>query len=1109
MVYFDTYRCKASQSPPYGLILMRFTMQRLILAIAFLGTSVTFLSAQEGGQTPPVNFVEHVLPIFRQHCLQCHNANDAEAGLAIDSYGALMEGGGSGDVVSAGDAMSSRLFLVMTHDEEPAMPPNQDPIPAEQLDIIKRWIEGGLLENSGSKAKKRKGPSLSFSMSEDGKPEQIIMPESVWRVPVVSSQRAAAATAIAASPWAPLVAVAGQRQVSLYHTESNDLLGVLPYPEGIPQVLRFNRDGGYLLVAGGTHSSMGTASLYDIRTGSRLMSVGDELDVVFGADINDSMTRVALGGPQKMVRIFDTDSGEAVFELKKHTDWVYCVDYSPDGVLVASGDRAGGLHVWEAETGRLYLDLIGHKGAVRSLIWRADSNVLLSASEDGTVKMWEMTAGNQLKSFNAHSGGVTGIAMAQDGKIVTSGKDKTVKVWNADGSAVATMPAFDEPALEVAITHDSSRVIGGDWNGRTLIWQIADPKLAAELSANPPTLSEQVAQQTSHLGQLTDKKAKVSERYQAGKQLIATYLENQKTIEEQISQAKVAMKSAQDGKVSSENKIKSIQSMVESTQQKVKELQQKVSQLDQQMASVAANQASIQQQMNEAASRKKFQEEASEKIKQSVSQNVTEQEKLKNGIASEFAMLSKQETELRAKLQLAKAKLNDLNAIKAKHTEELQTGKKVVVQAQQLVEQQMKQLQEYASEKAVVEKSRQDTLEAISMLTQMRERNDAERESLNAKLQAETDEGAQAVIRTQLTKLEEVDSETTKKIEQANLTLKQAEVGVQKITETIKSTEAAKLQQEKELLSHQAKEKIAETSLKEAANDVQLAEAAYASVDKEKADFDSLMSTAQARKNEVVLQVASLLSEKGKLDDALKTSLASVESESKGLNSLMQDLSKMTTDLDSMKAAKIQMTQQIATENMNLSVMNAELQELPKVIEAFNKQIAGYQNAIPNFEAKLADAVKAREESSKMLEAVQQELTAADASVQGASAKLSGLQDELVRFESTSSSLQDEAKEAFQKAEDHRQRQKPLEDEAGSLATSISERDQKIKTVADEIARIQMELKGLEQMQTQAKASYDEAVKKLDESNAVYVELEAAEQETRERLKFFESAYGI
>ena len=132
-------------------------MQRFVLALTILGSLSCLSGAQEAEKSPaPVNFEEHVFPIFRQHCLQCHNANDAEAGLALDSFGALMEGSGSGDVVAEGDSGSSRLYLVMTHDEEPAMPPDQDPIPAEQLDIIKRWIDGGLLENSGSKAKNEK-----------------------------------------------------------------------------------------------------------------------------------------------------------------------------------------------------------------------------------------------------------------------------------------------------------------------------------------------------------------------------------------------------------------------------------------------------------------------------------------------------------------------------------------------------------------------------------------------------------------------------------------------------------------------------------------------------------------------------------------------------------------------------------------------------------------------------------------------------------------------------------------------------------------------------------------------------------------------------------------
>ena len=152
-------------------------------------------------ETPSINFTDHVLPIFRQHCLNCHNANDAEAGLAIDTYAGLMEGGGSGEEVAAGDAAGSRLYQVMTHEAEPAMPPDQDPLPQEQLEVIRQWIAGGLLESSGSKAKKKKGPSLTFASTDaSGKPSVIAMPEKAWRVPVVTSQRTAAASAIAASP---------------------------------------------------------------------------------------------------------------------------------------------------------------------------------------------------------------------------------------------------------------------------------------------------------------------------------------------------------------------------------------------------------------------------------------------------------------------------------------------------------------------------------------------------------------------------------------------------------------------------------------------------------------------------------------------------------------------------------------------------------------------------------------------------------------------------------------------------------------------------------------------------------------------------------------------
>ena len=403
--------------------------------------------------TTKVTFDDHVRPILREHCFVCHNQNQAKGGLALDTYARTMEGGASGEVVFDGDLDSSRLWALVAHLEEPTMPPGQDKLADAKLDVIKSWIEGGLLENAGSKAKAKKTTSLTpAGTGSTGKPEgPAAMPEGLWRQPTVYTARAAAVSAIAASPWAPLVAVAGQRQIALYHSDSGELLGILPFPEGIAYSLRFSRNGELLLAGGGRGGSSGCAVLYDVRTGQRLLKVGEEYDAVLAADINNDHSLIALGGPGRIVRIFSTETGEQLHEIRKHTDWVYAIRFSPDGVLLATGDRSNGLFVWEADTAREYLNLTGHTAAVTDVSWRGDSNVLASCSTDGTVRLWEMNDGKSIKRWNAHGGGVESVAYTHDGHIVTAGQDRTAKLWDGDGTGLKTFPAFPEAALKVLL----------------------------------------------------------------------------------------------------------------------------------------------------------------------------------------------------------------------------------------------------------------------------------------------------------------------------------------------------------------------------------------------------------------------------------------------------------------------------------------------------------------------------------------------------------------------------------------------------------------------------------------------------------------------------------
>jgi len=443
-----------------------------------------------------VTYQDHVLPILRAKCGACHSADQAKGGLIVDSYTALMQGGGSGEVVVAGDLDGSHLWNVINHIDEPKMPPNEPKLPDETLAMIRKWIEGGALETASSKAKiKKPAFSLGTTVISSGKPEgPPPMPEGLSLEPLVVTPRGNAVTALATSPWAPLAAVSGHKQVLLYHTGDFRLLGVLPFPEGVPHVLKFSRNGSLLLAGGGRGGQSGRVVVWDVKTGKRVFEVGDEYDLVLAADISSDHSLIALGGPRRMVRVYNTSDGELAYELKKHTDWITAIEFSPDGVLLATGDRSNGVIVWEAHTGREFYVLNGHTGMINDFSWRLDSNVLASASQDGTIKLWAMVNGNLAKSWNAHGGGAMAVQFTRDSRIASTGRDRVTKLWDQNGAQQRAFPALPDIGLEVAFSSEDDRILAGDWSGAVRVWNAKDGVQLAELKTNPATLAERVAE---------------------------------------------------------------------------------------------------------------------------------------------------------------------------------------------------------------------------------------------------------------------------------------------------------------------------------------------------------------------------------------------------------------------------------------------------------------------------------------------------------------------------------------------------------------------------------------------------------------------------------------
>src|SRR6266478_2651236 len=117
-------------------------------------------------------YQDHVLPLIEANCSKCHNTDKKKADLDLTSFQGALKGSGSGTVLVSGNLDGSKLWKALTHAEEPFMPPNRPKLGDKELDIFKKWIADGLLENAGAKAIAASKPALDLTL----KPEALNKP---------------------------------------------------------------------------------------------------------------------------------------------------------------------------------------------------------------------------------------------------------------------------------------------------------------------------------------------------------------------------------------------------------------------------------------------------------------------------------------------------------------------------------------------------------------------------------------------------------------------------------------------------------------------------------------------------------------------------------------------------------------------------------------------------------------------------------------------------------------------------------------------------------------------------------------------------------------------
>ena len=87
--------------------------------------------------------------------------------------------------------------------------------------------------------------------------------------------------------------------------------------------------------------------------------------------------------------------------------WLRRVAWSPDGTRVAGGGDDGSVSLWEATDGTPPQQLSGHQGAVMNVAWSPDGRRLASIGsgrEGGELFVWEVQSWERTHTLGASPG---------------------------------------------------------------------------------------------------------------------------------------------------------------------------------------------------------------------------------------------------------------------------------------------------------------------------------------------------------------------------------------------------------------------------------------------------------------------------------------------------------------------------------------------------------------------------------------------------------------------------------------------------------------------------------------------------------------------------------
>jgi WD40 repeat protein/DNA-binding SARP family transcriptional activator/ABC-type branched-subunit amino acid transport system substrate-binding protein len=226
----------------------------------------------------------------------------------------------------------------------------------------------------------------------------------------------------------------------------------------------------------------GGASLWNTATGQQVARL--PVARALSTSISPDGSRLAAGGLDNAVHVWDAATRQVVWTSSQHGDHVVALAFSPDGTRLASGSVDATARVWDATDGKQLL-LLPHDEALTSVAYSPDGTLLATAGRGASnaVRLWNAVSGEPARSFTGHLDAVWSVSFSPDGeKIVSASRDGTARIWSVrDGQLLTTLQPNIGALVSAAFSPDGQRLATAAQVGTVQLWDLASQRVVATL----------------------------------------------------------------------------------------------------------------------------------------------------------------------------------------------------------------------------------------------------------------------------------------------------------------------------------------------------------------------------------------------------------------------------------------------------------------------------------------------------------------------------------------------------------------------------------------------------------------------------------------------------